>query len=130
MTSSVPAIGESAVRGLWQELIERYGSAVTTTWGTSPPAAWVEAVGALDRDSLRRGVQKLRTRHEWDDPARLRWPPTLDEFLSWCRMPRRPPAAHLEFAPPPKEAMTEAERRIARAKLREIVKGLVRVRAR
>lgn len=126
MTSS--AVGTDAAHGLWAELIERYGSAVTTPWGDSPPRAWVEAVGALDRDSLRRGVQKLRTRHEWDDPSRLRWPPTLDEFLSWCKAPRRPPAAHVEFAPEPHETLTEAERREGHRRLKEFAQGLMRAR--
>ncbi|MGB0973111.1 MAG: hypothetical protein ACPGVG_19475 [Mycobacterium sp.] len=96
--------------------MERYGHRLTSQWGDAPPASWRAELGALSRESLKRGIDALRARVRIDPDGRHGWPPSLDEFLALC-VERTPPPAHKAFPPalplPPKLVEARRQRGLA-----------------
>lgn len=65
---------------VWNGLVEVYGRQFVDSYGTSPPALWVEAIGGMTDKQLRLSFLALIK-------SGRKYPPNLSEFVAACRDP-------------------------------------------
>lgn len=91
-------------------MTEIYGHRWSSSYGDTPNESWTEALVLLEKLEIKRGIDTLL------DEC-LEWPPTLTEFVSFCR-PRKSAinaAYHKLFMLPPPAQKTAEGRKAAMA---------------
>lgn len=81
-----------AAATLWLRMTEIYGHRWTSAHGETPTALWSTALSGLSGDQVKRGLLACLTNGD-------AWPPSLPEFLAWCRPPARENAAAYRAVP-------------------------------
>lgn len=86
-----PVAKQEVMARLFKRLIAFYGTKFADAFsGLSLDAVqevWAEELGGYSLDEINAGVNACR---------QLKWPPTLPEFLNFCRPPLSPEAAYFE----------------------------------
>jgi len=67
----------------WKRLSGLYGYPFVSQYGTEPTAEWELALGNLDVDQIRRGIERCTT-----EPEFCKFPPNPMEFLDLCQPTR------------------------------------------
>jgi hypothetical protein len=71
------AASDRYVERLWVVMSEQYGHKLTSAFGDTPPATWIETLDGLTHVQWLRGIRKLKDTTE-------AWPPSAPEFKGWC----------------------------------------------
>lgn len=113
---STPQRSKTAAK-FWLRMTEIYGLKWTSTAGETPTELWSTAVTALSGDEVRRGLHACLSSGD-------AWPPSLPQFLSMCRPPRRENAAAYRWQPQLPAPVSEPEKaRAELAKIRATLRG-------
>ena len=100
---------------LWQRMTEIYGHRWVSSYGSTPNDSWVAALGEMPAGELKTGLDTMLKEC-------LQWPPTLTEFISYCKPPRVDPI-HTEYQLPAPSNICREEGRKKSAKLIAMMKG-------
>lgn len=97
----------------WDRMTEIYGHRWTSTRGEKPVSGlWWKAISKLSETELRCGLSTcLRSRGGW--------PPTLPEFIDYCRPKRENAAMYREFPPMLEHKNTDDQKARARQHIAE-----------
>lgn len=96
-------------------MTEIYGHRWVSSYGSTPNDSWVAALGEMPVDELKTGLDTMLKEC-------LQWPPTLTEFISYCKPPRVDPI-HQEYQlPAPRKIDREKGHKQASALL-DMMKG-------
>lgn len=91
LMSSRPTLPPQVIDRLFLRLTAFYGTKLAEAFGGIDMAVmkeiWAEELSGYTLDELNRGVMACRS---------LKWPPTLPEFMSACRLPITPETAYYE----------------------------------
>lgn len=79
---------------LWQRMAEVYGHQWTSSFGTTPNHAWIDALADMTTDDIRTGLTNLKS---WESDGG--WPPNALQFRELCRPYASP--AHTMYTPLP-----------------------------
>lgn len=101
-------------------MAEVYGHQWTSSFGTTPNQAWMDALADMTTDDVRTGLNNLKT---WDSEGG--WPPNALQFRELCRPYASP--AHTMYTPMPQPKSSWDERqRAATSAFSELRDGVLK----
>ena len=96
-------------------MTEIYGHRFVSSYGSKPNDTWIAALGEIPASELKTGLDTMLKEC-------LQWPPTLTEFISYCKPPRVDPM-HREFQLPAPSKLNREKGRKLSADLLAKMKG-------
>jgi len=100
---------------LWLRMTEIYGHRWSSSYGTTPNDTWIASLSQISADELKTGLDAMLKEC-------LQWPPTLTEFISFCRKLKIDPS-HKLFALPAPCNINREEGKKRSAELMKMMKG-------
>ena len=114
-TSKQEPLEAKAMDRLWLRMAEIYGHRWVSSYGAKPNDTWSTALGAFEFDQIKTGLNVMLEKN-------IEWPPTLTEFISYCKDVKRDPI-HQEYQLPPPCNIDREEGKKRSAALIEMMKG-------
>lgn len=95
---------------LWQRMAEVYGHQWTSSFGTEPNQAWIDALADMTTDDIRTGLVNLKSFASDDG-----WPPNALQFRELCRPNASPAHTQYTSLPAPKSSWEQRQHAAASA---------------